>query len=183
MTRAAWIVVVVVVVVAVVAATVGVVATATNHGSVTPGPRAMLQGQNGQQGDMGPFGQGNGSGFGQHGQVIGRLDRDGWRPLRGLPWFAVGLLIGLGATMLAWQPWRRPALATAGGADAYGGGAPDAAQQWAQWHRDVHAAEETTQKMAAQAATTDFAERAPAAEPAAEMVAADAAPPAGDATA
>ena len=163
MTRAAWIVVVVVVVVAVVAATVGVVATATNHGSVTPGPRAMLQGQNGQQGDMGPFGQGNGSGFGQHGQVIVRLDRDGWRPLRGLPWLAVGLLIGLGATMLAWQPWRRPALATAGGADAYGGGAPDAAQQWAQWHRDVHAAEETTQKMAA--------------EPA------DAAPPAGDVTA
>jgi hypothetical protein len=182
MTRPAWIVVVAVVAVAVVAATLGVVATATNHGSVAPGPRVMLQGQNGKQGNMGPFGQGNGSGFGQRGQVIVRLDRDGWRPLRGLPWLAVGLLIGLGATMLAWQPWKRPALATAGGADAYDGGAPDASQQWAQWHRDVHAAEEMTQQMTAQAAVTEVAEQAPAAETAAAEPA-DAAPPAGDATA
>ena len=73
----------------------------------------------------------------------GMMSRGGWQPLRGIPWLVLGLLIGAGVTVLVWQPWRRPArsppLATG---DWRRGRAT--ADQWAQWHRDLHAADEAT---------------------------------------
>jgi hypothetical protein len=169
MTRRAWIVIIAIVIAAALLGAVGIVAVATHHHDrLTAGPRAMLNGQSGQQGTMGPFGQGNGSGFGQRGPGGSRLERDGWRPLRGLPWLAVGLLVGFGAATLAWQPWKQPAPATAAGAAISDAGTSDAAQQWAQWHRDVHAAEQTTEQMTAEGAETTAAEPAGAAPPAAD---------------
>jgi len=137
--------------------------------SVQNGQSGAQDGQSGQRWQGGGYGQ-NGSGPGQNGgyqwggdgsgpQMGGgamrpgamgpgdpMMGHGGWQPLRELPWLVLGLLVGAGATVLVWQPWKRQALAAgaAGAAAAQG-----SAGQWAQWHRDLHAADEaTTQPMA-----------------------------------
>ncbi len=131
--------------------------------SVQNGQADVQDGQSGQGWQGGGFGQ-NGAGNGQNGggyqwggdgsgpQMGGgamrpglmrpgdpMMARGGWQPLRGLPWLVLGLLVGAGVTVLVWRPWKRPALA-AGAAGA--AGAQGSAGQWAQRHRDLHAADE-----------------------------------------
>lgn len=123
MTRTAWIVIVAVVAAAAVAGTVGIVAMASDaHDPVAEGHGALLEnrsemngpwGQQSQDSQMMPFGHGDGSGAGRQGRLAAWESDDGWSSVFGLPWLAAGLLIGLGATMLAWQPWKRPAVAMA----------------------------------------------------------------------
>ncbi|MFA4964198.1 MAG: hypothetical protein WC709_00960, partial [Thermoleophilia bacterium] len=141
MTRRAWIVIIVSVAVAATAAVVGIVAIASGHESVAAaGPRATLEQLDGPGGMFG-YGDRLGSG-----PLVGRVGDDGWLAVFGLPWLAAGLLIGLGTSLLAWQPWKRPRAAAAAMAAAPIAGAPLAdvttpAEPWAQWHRDAHAAE------------------------------------------
>jgi hypothetical protein len=164
MTRRAWTVVIVVVAVIVAAVAGTAVIAATHHRSETVWPRATLGVQSGQSGWQQGDGPGSNGGYGRNGQngTDGQgygwggngmgprlggemMDRGAWQPLRGIPWLVLGLLIGAGVTVLVWQPWKRPAAAAAGAAGAgAAGGAQGTADQWAQWHRELHAADEAT---------------------------------------
>lgn len=138
MTRRAWVATIAVVAVAIAATIAAVVVAASDGDRDVRGPQAMTQ----QQFDMG---RGDGFGFGPGGRM-GVQDAEGWWSPAGLPWLAAGLLLGLGATMLAWRPWKErseAAVVTGAGGAAVSGASPPVAEQWAQWHRDVHAADET----------------------------------------
>lgn len=136
----------------------------------TPGQNGVGPGQNGSGNGQngGGFGWGDGSGPRLGGGAMRPGDtmigRGAWQPLRGLPWLVLGLLVGAGATILVWQPWKRPALAA--GAEG-AAGAQGSADQWAQWHRGLHAADEA----ATQPIATEAAEGPEAAEVTAEIAA------------
>jgi len=166
MTRAAWIVVIVLVGAAAVVGTVGVVAM-DRGGGPPVGQRAMLHHGPFSRGDRDgralPFGlrARDGDRFGP-GVRIAALGGDPWRPLYGFPWLAAGLLVGFGAALLAWQPWKQRAAAVAAAAgddDTAASAAADTAmmspeQQWAAWHREVHASEEAQERVDAAAEAT-----------------------------
>jgi hypothetical protein len=162
MPRRAWTVVIVVVAVIVAAGAGTALVAATHHRSEAVWPAAVLSAQSGQsgQGWQGD-GQGMNGGYGMNGQNggyrsdgngMGRrfgermMDRGIWQPLRGIPWLVLGLFLGAGVTILVWQPWKRQALAAGAASPA---GAQGTAVQWAQWHRDLHEADEAaTQPLA-----------------------------------
>jgi hypothetical protein len=78
------------------------------------------------------FGHGDamrGFGFADRGFIDAGYD---WS--RAVPWLLLATLVGVGAALAVWQPWRtRPAVAAAAGA------APLAAQaQFDEWHRAAH---------------------------------------------
>jgi len=174
MTRRAWTAVIVVVAVIVAAVAGTALVAATHHRSEPTWPRGTLSVQSGRSGqgwnagssqygtnghDGGGYRWGGGNGMGQR-FGRGMMDRGIWQPLRGLPWLVLGLFIGAGVTVLIWQPWKRPAPAATGAAGAAGaaaaGGAQGTADQWAQWHRDLHAADRaTTQPIATAGPATE----------------------------
>jgi hypothetical protein len=159
MTRRAWTVVIVVVAVVVAAVAGTALVMAAHHDRVTVSPQAQLSVQNGQFGVQNGGLSQNGGGPGQNGGgyrwndgngsgrrigAAGMMGRGGWQPLRGLPWLVLGLLIGAGVTLLIWQPWKQRTLAPGPAGAAGEGDAQTAADQWAQWHRGLHEADEAT---------------------------------------
>lgn len=161
MTRTAWTVTVVIVAAALAASVVGVVAIAggSDDNVALYGTQVTTEGQTQPQdqgdqsqgqvpgGSMGQSGQSGALGQGTMGGSASADDSD-WETLYGLPWLAAGLLIGLGATLFAWRPWKQQpvaAVAAAGtgdlGRDNTGG---------------THAAETATQEVTTeQAADTE----------------------------
>jgi hypothetical protein len=191
--------VVIVVVAVVVAAVAGTaLVMAAHHDRETVSPQAQLSVQNGQFGvQNGQSGQGwqgggqgwnggngmnggasgsnggyrwnDGNGSGRRMGAAGMMGRGGWQPLRGLPWLVLGLLIGAGVTLLIWQPWKQRTLAPGPAGAAGEGDAQTTADQWAQWHRGLHEADEATMQPPATPAVDVATEPDASAETTAEL--------------
>ncbi len=78
----------------------------------------------------------------EHGEMMrgfGSADRGfggGYDWSRAVPWFLLAALVGVGAALAVWQPWRaRPAAAVAGASGAVPFGTR---VQFDEWHRAAH---------------------------------------------